>query len=130
MHHPNKFCFLDYFMPVLEKHCFNLLTLLVLGHEGHRGSKDSSPGLCCYGASGSPRVGLAVNISGLLYMVCCRYLPPHFFFFFSWNSLQMHLEKCSAPNPIFYILLNSDYSYGANIEFSSNLIVDYSCVSA
>lgn len=28
-----------------------------------------------YGVSGSLRVGLAVNISGLLYMVCCRHRP-------------------------------------------------------
>lgn len=54
-------------------------------------SKDLSPDLCCYGVLGSLHVGLAVNISGLLYMVCCRCQPLHCFF----PSLLGLISKCT-----------------------------------
>lgn len=49
----------------------------MLAHKRDKHSEELSPCLCCYGVSGSLHVGLAVNISGLLYMVCCRCRSIH-----------------------------------------------------
>ena len=76
---------------------FYLSIYVMLAHKRHESSKDLSPDPCCYGVAGSPRVGLVVNISGLLYMFRCRRQPVHCFFFTAWNNLQMHRHVESNP---------------------------------
>lgn len=48
----------------------------------------SHPDLRYHGVSGSLHVGLAVNISGLLYMVCCR-VPPTWVFCFPPSCVEL-----------------------------------------
>lgn len=67
------------YLPAVES---DTLHLSIFPREGKAQRLDPlSPDLCCYGVLGSLGVGLAVNISGLLYMVCCRCLPLCCFLF-------------------------------------------------
>lgn len=54
--------------------------------ESSKGFSHLDP--CYYGVSGSLRVGLAVNISGLLYMVCCK-VPPTLVFCFPPSCVEL-----------------------------------------
>lgn len=54
--------------------------------ESSKGFSHLDP--CYYGVSGSLHVGLAVNISGLLYMVCCK-VPPTLVFCFPPSCVEL-----------------------------------------
>lgn len=54
--------------------------------ESSKGFSHLAP--CYYGVSGSLHVGLAVNISGLLYMVCCK-VPPTLVFCFPPSCVEL-----------------------------------------
>lgn len=54
----------------------------ILPQKGCKCFKDVSPALCYYGASGILCVGLAVNISALLHMLCCRCQVLQWWLFF------------------------------------------------
>lgn len=66
---------------------FFCIIFRTLSHESSQGSKPLCyPGPSCYGACGSLHVGLVVNISALLYMVCCRCKTRTVLFPFAVNS--------------------------------------------
>lgn len=91
-----SFCWRDN-MKTLEKtiapqhsHCAGGFYCVILSShkkcESSKGFSHLDP--CYYGVSGSLHVGLAVNISGLLYMVCCK-VPPTLVFCFPPSCVEL-----------------------------------------